>query len=562
MRLWTALLGIFAGGLSVEAASHATFAVWPQYIDTVVSLSVNADGASAIQTSHGGTLKTFNMKTDTKAKIHLDPLVEAFEITWSIATDTQSSTFDHFLATSSRFDGINAVGIHLRAKLREEASWGAINETHHERIENNVRGLLQNVVPSFEILPYLSKGFLAKSFCKFHTWKTSNPLDAESPSLCFSSSFPISSQSDGTSFYNVIIRGSSEGFASFGKSVTERALFGAQLPFRKSQDEARLAVVTFRRSLNSTTIEAEYMVAWIATPSSSEETFKAALAVDQSGSDVLVVTSIGSDLDVDELELAWLQRDGKRVAPSSPRSVLEVRSPKTNVAASLQAAIAGEGFHRRYVLDVKVLDSKICSGNADNKSILARVPISNTAYIDLDEIRRMERFSELKLLSFTKHIEIERPSPVSSQHVVGLEFTMPSTNQVHVEFPIHFRYQAPSQSELYRQALVIAPDIFLYCGDGDRSPKRKLEPTDDEDIQNHFQTWGLFDHSDSPWLRLAAKSPLPVLDVLTPVGYLPSAWLVSSTTMLFAILGAATLVWMSVGVTKTTQRASWEVKSD
>lgn len=36
----------------------------------------------------------------------------------------------------------------------------------------------------------------------------------------------------------------------------------------------------------------------------------------------------------------------------------------------------------------------------------------------------MERFGELKLISFTKHIEIERPSPVSSQHVVGLEFTM------------------------------------------------------------------------------------------------------------------------------------------
>jgi hypothetical protein len=39
-------------------------------------------------------------------------------------------------------------------------------------------------------------------------------------------------------------------------------------------------------------------------------------------------------------------------------------------------------------------------------------------------LQRMERFGELKLLSFTKHIEIERPSPVSSQHVVGLELTM------------------------------------------------------------------------------------------------------------------------------------------
>ncbi|KAG6965030.1 hypothetical protein JG688_00007421 [Phytophthora aleatoria] len=314
----------------------------------------------------------------------------------------------------------------------------------------------------------------------------------------------------------------------------------------------------------------------------------------ESKSDVLVVTSIASDLDFDKLELAWLQRDGKRVVPASPPSVLEIRAPKTTVVASLQAAIAGEGFHRRYAMDVEILESEVCGGFSKNKTILVRVPISNTAYIDLDEIRRMERFGELKLLSFTKHIEIERPSPVSSQHVVGLEFIMPSNNQAHFEFPIHFRYQAPSENELYRQAPVIAPDIFLFCRDGDNSAREKRNPSDDDAAFSYFkvskvnciapsvveqllillpgqQTWGLSDRgvsrSGSHWLRLTAVSPLPVVEVLTPVGYLPSAWLVSSMTLFFATMGAAILVWVSVGMANAQSAsacagASWKGKAD
>jgi hypothetical protein len=36
----------------------------------------------------------------------------------------------------------------------------------------------------------------------------------------------------------------------------------------------------------------------------------------------------------------------------------------------------------------------------------------------------MERFGEVKLYAPTKHIEIERPTAVSSQHVIALEFPM------------------------------------------------------------------------------------------------------------------------------------------
>ena len=130
----------------------------------------------------------------------------------------------------------------------------------------------------------------------------------------------------------------------------------------------------------------------------------------------------------------------------------------------------------------------------------------------------MERFGDLKLVSFTKHIEIERPSLVSSQHVVGLEFTMfvqiallialldiekplvvltnpcfvgvrnrSTTNHVHIEFPLHFRYQAPSETTLYRQASVIAPDLFLVCPNGDRSIKTKPKVSNDDAIQNYFE---------------------------------------------------------------------------
>ncbi|ETI34322.1 hypothetical protein F443_19116 [Phytophthora nicotianae P1569] len=576
MRHWAALLGIFAvSGLSVETVSHATFALWPQYIDATLSLSIDTGGASVVESSRGGALGMLNVKMDTQLETPLDPLIDTIEITWIPATNIESSTFDHFLASSSRFDRMSAVGIHLQVRLREEADWSAINATHHERIENNVRGILQNTVPSLEILPSLSRGFLAKSLCDFRAWKTSNPLDeilrqpaVASSSRCYSSSFPFSPKSKDTSFYSRIIRAADENSVDF--TTTERTLLEAQHDLHDGQRDLKLALMTFSRSSASATIDAEYLEAWITRPSSPDESFRAVLPIGKSKSDVLVVTSTARDLDFDKLELIWLQRDGKRVVPTSSPSILEIRAPKTTIAASLQAAITGEGFHRRYVMDVEILETGICSAPSESKTILMRVPISNTAYIDLDEIRRMERFGELKLLSFTKHIEIERPSPVSSQHVVGLEFTMPSTNQSHIEFPIHFRYQAPSESELYRQAPVIAPDIFLFCRDGDHGPKKKLKSSDDDDVRNYLQTWGISDQgrscSGSHWLRLAAVSPLPIMTVLTPVGYLPSRWLVSSMTLCFATMGAVILVWVSVGVAKRTLRASagadWKGKTD
>ncbi|KAF1781341.1 Glycosylphosphatidylinositol-mannosyltransferase I, PIG-X/PBN1 [Phytophthora cactorum] len=342
------------------------------------------NGASVVESSHGGALGTFHMKIDTQS---------------------ESSTFDHFLASSSRFDGMSAVGIHLQARLREEADWSAINETRHERIENNVRGVLQNTVPSFEILPSLSKGFLAKSFCDFRAWKTSNPLEE-------------------------ILRKPAAGSSSIATRPPFLSRQRARQPFQKGKHEPRLALMKFSRSSTSATIEAEYLETWIARPSSSDGSFRAALPIGKT-----------------RLAPARWQASCACISSICPRDP----RPKDYRSGLAASSYRWEGFHRRYAMDVEILESE-----------------------------RMERFGELKLLSFTKHIEIERPSPVSSQHVVGLEFIMPSNNQAHFEFPIHFRYQAPSESELYRQAPVIAPDIFLFCRDGDNSAREKRNPSDDD----------------------------------------------------------------------------------
>ncbi|KAG1711818.1 hypothetical protein DVH05_009061 [Phytophthora capsici] len=571
MRCWAILLSFLAVGCSgVDAASHSTFALWPQQTDASLALSVDADGASLVKTSHGGVLGTFSMKLNPQFDVLLDPLLDSIEITWVPASDTQSSTFDHLFATSTRFERINAVGIHLQVKVKDWA-YSDFDSKTHQRFEKNVREILQSALPSLQVLPSLSKGFLAKSLCDFHDWKTSNPLEeilhgtaAESPSLCFSSSFPLNQESN--SFYNKIVRGGKGESIDSEFSVVERALYETKDSFRAVQKEHRLAVVRFGRGSASPEItEVDYLEAWVARLSGTKESWDGVIPVGEAENNLLVVTSIAREHDLEKLECIWLRRDGKHVASTSLPFVGEIQVPQTTIAASIRTDIDGEGFHRRYTVDVSISEPENCDGEPDGKTILVRVPISSTAYIDLDEILRMERFDNVKLRSFEKHIEIERPSPVSSQHVVGLEFTMPSNNQARIEFPIHFRYQAPSESEFYREASVIAPEVFLLCHGGGSSAK-KMQLSNDGAMQSYLQDWGLSSHtpshSGSHWLRLVAALPLPVAVVLTPVGYLPSDWLVSSVTLLCASLGSTLLLLVSIKRGQSSSMANWTSKGD
>ncbi|KAG6611616.1 Glycosylphosphatidylinositol-mannosyltransferase I, PIG-X/PBN1 [Phytophthora cinnamomi] len=570
MRRWTIpLLGVLAAGAGA-AASPSTLALWPQHLDAELSVSHAAGDQTIVEASHGGALGTFNTKIDAPSEVQLDPLIDAVDVSWVPASDAQSSVFDRFVANLPQFDRVHAEGIHLQVKLREGASWGDLNETHRERIETNVRGVLQSALPTLEIRPDLSRGFLARSFCDYRAWKTNNPMQetlreptAGSSRLCYSSSFPLASKNESDSFFNRIL--------DSPNSKVERGLAEAKRGFSFSfiRREHRFAMVTVgRSSVSSPTIEVEYLETWVAKKLDAES-WRTVLRLGKLESSLFIVASVKQDADLYTIQYVQLQRESK--LPQS-LSVVNIQVPMMTATASVQTTIAGEGFHRRYVMDVKTMEHGTCAKYSEDQVLLVRIPVSNTAYLDLDEIRRMERFGELKLLSFTKHIEIERPSPVSAQHVVGLEFAVPATNQVHLEYPIHFRYQAPSENDLYRQSYVIAPDIFLFCRDAKRSAVRKPTQTRVDAASNFFQTWGLTGYADqvissgdARWFRLATTSPLPVTEVLTPVGYLPSGGLVSSVTLLFASMGAALLLWVSAGVAKRTQMpstASWKAKAE
>ncbi|TDH68942.1 hypothetical protein CCR75_000964 [Bremia lactucae] len=461
-----------------------------------------------------------------------------------------------------------------------------MNTTFHKRIEENVRKVLDNIVPSVQILPNFLKDFLAKSFCNHATWKSSNSPErifhedaSKSQTLCYSSSFPFWPGNDNSSFFHNLFQKSNANTGIVKHSITERALLEAHRNLLTCRQEPIIAALKLsRRETSPATLEATFFGSYIVRFCRSGAADRTAVQVRRSTSDNFFVTPIISKHNIYELEYAWLQRKGKAVSVESVLTTpIEVQVTQPVAAALMHAAIIGEGFHRRYVIDVKVLKHEGCGKATRNNTILLRVPISNTAYIDLDELRRMERFNELKLVSFTKHIEIERPSPVSAQHVIVLEFPMSGipagsciilslSNQIHIEYPIHFRYQAPSETESYRQAFVIAPDIFIKCLDKNPAARNKLKPIRDD------VTWGISNQenwfSDSDWINLAAVSPLPALQISIPVGYLPSRWLVSYVTLMATIVSAAIIIWFSYreayGVPKAWGKfePSWKSKDN
>lgn len=235
-------------------------------------------------------------------------------------------------------------------------------------------------------------GFLARSLCDYPAWKTTSPLQevlrepsAGSPRRCYSSSFLFASKTGGASFYNSIARGLEDSSFDFLSSKAEQALVHAKRGISLIQREHRFAAVSIgRNSASSQTIEVEYLEAWVAKKLDTQESWDAAVPVGEIEANVLMVASIKQDADLFKLEYVQLQHGSK--LPESPFAV-DIQAPSMVASASMQATIAGEGFHRRYVMDVNITEHESCGEDSEDQAILVRIPVSNTAYLDLDEIR-------------------------------------------------------------------------------------------------------------------------------------------------------------------------------
>ncbi|OQR90988.1 hypothetical protein ACHHYP_05070 [Achlya hypogyna] len=212
---------------------------------------------------------------------------------------------------------------------------------------------------------------------------------------------------------------------------------------------------------------------------------------------VAVVESIASSGIVHFVELETMDRNSYQ-SRRVPQSVTDVRSH-----------ITGDGFHQMMHVEM-ALKTPV----ADVCSLLVVQPFPTTAYADMDELRRLERFGAFDLVSFSKHIEIERPAALSSEHVVAFVKSLPvgATGHVSVEYPVHFRYQSPAKNDLYRPAYVLAPSLFVQC-----APASATGPT--------------------AWTRVVSHASQPALRVVIPVGDLRDGPIVTAVTLIVSIVG-------------------------
>ncbi|ETW03677.1 hypothetical protein, variant 1 [Aphanomyces invadans] len=186
------------------------------------------------------------------------------------------------------------------------------------------------------------------------------------------------------------------------------------------------------------------------------------------------------------------------VAVTTAKQVAVVQSHGVGIVRQASSRMAGAGFHQ--VLQVTVEAAVPTKTSAATCAVLVTQVFPTTAYADMDELRRMERFHSFdRVVSFAKHIEIERPSALSSQHVVSFVVSLQNSTTT-IEIPVHFRYQFPSNATLYRPVHLMAPSLHIHC-----------EKTPSSTIVSHPElsgkSWSALVVEDSMyWTRYAERS--------------------------------------------------------
>ncbi|KAF0695670.1 Aste57867_13530 [Aphanomyces stellatus] len=236
----------------------------------------------------------------------------------------------------------------------------------------------------------------------------------------------------------------------------------------------------------------------------------------------------------------------------STRIVPLMSSPSSRHIHAASTRISGAGFHQLLHVSVQATMS-----STDSCHLLIEQPFPTTAYADMDELRRLERFNAFTVVSFAKHIEIERPAALSSDHVVA--FVLPLTAHMAVDIPVHFRYQFPSNEVLYRSVHLVAPSLYVHC-DNDST-----ERSDDVDIATAGDTSlrALVTNKAAHWTRVALPQPLDALEVRMPVGNLNDGDFVTALTLLVSVVGALLLyvAFLPSSTSRLARPTAWVPRS-
>ncbi|ETV72318.1 hypothetical protein H257_12482 [Aphanomyces astaci] len=227
------------------------------------------------------------------------------------------------------------------------------------------------------------------------------------------------------------------------------------------------------------------------------------------------------------------------VQPTDADAIVVVPSTtRHDVVRRAHSRMVGSGFHQVLRLTV---ESRIVPGNLHDEicSLLVSQTFPTTAYADMDELRRMERFHSFeRVVSYAKHIEIERPAAVSSQHVVAFVVQLNRETST-IDIPVHFRYQFPSNTTLYRPVHLVAPSLHVHC----KTAADVSKSTDQDELHTALSGSSLeaLVRSEPYWSRVSLEQPLHALVVQIPVGNLNDGRFVTAVTLLVSVGGCLLL---------------------
>uniref|UniRef100_A0A6B2LI44 Phosphatidylinositol-glycan biosynthesis class X protein n=1 Tax=Arcella intermedia TaxID=1963864 RepID=A0A6B2LI44_9EUKA len=165
-------------------------------------------------------------------------------------------------------------------------------------------------------------------------------------------------------------------------------------------------------------------------------------------------------------------------------------------------------------------------------------------YVDPFEMNELEKFGSGNRFHYFNDVDVEKPAYQSQQNVV-LVYRMfnPQSHLLNISFPVHFRYQLPSDTVTHRRVYLNAPLIYVNC-----NGKNLVIPHVPEQMA-HFDTWTTLSVIDKEQLDFSKPDPkekLVRLVVPIPVGQRDKQTLVTVVTLLITTVAAFGIIYYIV----------------
>ena len=156
--------------------------------------------------------------------------------------------------------------------------------------------------------------------------------------------------------------------------------------------------------------------------------------------------------------------------------------------AEIKISVQGTGYHQTLLNEVNVIVKGKGRKKWNNCQVAVAYTMETGQYMDLDELREAQPYSNVTAVSGTWSIDVEKPAEQSTRHFVTLrtpatltiesndandvneanEINEKETSTIHHVFqtPVHFRYQRAQSEQKTSPSCILPPQVFVRCNVG------------------------------------------------------------------------------------------------